>query len=168
MPGVNTPQFDWVRNEGCGKRAQPVPPIYEPEVGAGAVYWVAHNDRAARSGVGWPTWKAIWGQKFIAGLLDRYLARVAYSGQMTDEDLPDRPDNLYETVKGDYAARGRFDSQANAESSELTLAKHPWMTGGALTGLAGAAVVAGAFLLGRYAQSGRHAGSRHRGQRRLH
>src|SRR3712207_8236662 len=42
MPALNTPQFDWVRSRLAG-RAQPVPPIFQPEVGAEAVYWAAHH-----------------------------------------------------------------------------------------------------------------------------
>src|SRR4051812_20083280 len=35
MPAVNTPQFDWVLSR-LPRRAQPVPPIYQPEVAARA------------------------------------------------------------------------------------------------------------------------------------
>ncbi|MBW4035759.1 MAG: SDR family oxidoreductase, partial [Proteobacteria bacterium] len=35
LPAVNTPQFDWALNK-MGRRAQPVPPIYDPEVPAKA------------------------------------------------------------------------------------------------------------------------------------
>ena len=31
LPAVNTPQFDWARNK-MGRKAQPVPPIFQPEV----------------------------------------------------------------------------------------------------------------------------------------
>jgi len=33
MPAVNTPQFSWVRSR-LPRHAQPVPPIYQPEVAA--------------------------------------------------------------------------------------------------------------------------------------
>jgi hypothetical protein len=39
-PAVNTPQFDWVLSR-LGKPAQPVPPIYQPEVAARAIVYVA-------------------------------------------------------------------------------------------------------------------------------
>ncbi|HEX3972136.1 MAG TPA: SDR family oxidoreductase, partial [Stellaceae bacterium] len=35
LPAVNTPQFDWALNK-TGRRAQPVPPIFQPEVVARA------------------------------------------------------------------------------------------------------------------------------------
>jgi hypothetical protein len=44
MPALNTPQFDWVRSK-LPNRAQPVPPIYQPEVAADAIHWAAHNRR---------------------------------------------------------------------------------------------------------------------------
>jgi hypothetical protein len=43
------PQFDWARNK-MGRKAQPVPPIFQPEVPARALYFGAFNPRAARSG----------------------------------------------------------------------------------------------------------------------
>ena len=144
LPGVNTPQFDWGRNK-MGKRTQPVPPIFQPEVPAAAIHYMARHPRR-EIWLTWSTWKVMLGQMFAAGFLDRYLARVAYSGQITSEDLPDRPDNLYDTVKGDYGAHGRFDRQASSRSSELAFARNPALT----TGLIGAAVVLGAVAFGRY------------------
>lgn len=44
LPALNTPQFGWVRSR-LPNKAQPVPPIYRPEVAAEAVYWAAHHDR---------------------------------------------------------------------------------------------------------------------------
>ena len=43
---LNTPQFGWVKSR-LHRKAQPVPPIFQPEVGARAVYWSAHHSRAA-------------------------------------------------------------------------------------------------------------------------
>ena len=44
LPALNTPKFDWVRSRLPG-RAQPVPPIYQPEVAARAIWWAAHHRR---------------------------------------------------------------------------------------------------------------------------
>src|SRR5437016_2147509 len=44
MPALNTPQFGWVKSR-LPHKAQPVPPIFQPEVGARAVYWAAHHRR---------------------------------------------------------------------------------------------------------------------------
>ncbi|HKV47367.1 MAG TPA: SDR family oxidoreductase, partial [Candidatus Acidoferrales bacterium] len=74
MPAMNTPQFSWVKSRLTHK-PQPVPPIYEPEVGARAVYWAAHHDRREIY-VGAPTVGAIVGNKIAPGALDRYLGRT--------------------------------------------------------------------------------------------
>src|SRR5438067_9117209 len=44
MPALNTTQFGWVKSR-LSHKAQPVPPIFQPEVGARAVYWAAHHKR---------------------------------------------------------------------------------------------------------------------------
>ncbi len=112
LPAMNTPQFDWVKSR-LPRRPQPVPPIYEPEVAARAIVWAAsHNGRREMS-VGTPTAVAIWGNKFAAGLADRYLARTGYDAQQTDEPAdPAWPDNLWTPLPGDHGARGRFGARS--------------------------------------------------------
>ena len=49
-----------------------------------------------------------------------YLAKNGYDAQQTGEpEDPNRPDNLFEPVPGDQAARGPFDDQAKPRSLEL-------------------------------------------------
>lgn len=146
LPAMNTPQFDWVRSK-LKHRSQPVPPIYQPEVGADAVFWAAHEKRKEVY-VGGPTVEAVWGQKLAPHLLDEYLARTNYGAQQTDEpEDPDRLDNLYEAVPGDYEAHGRFDNRSRARSIELWLSKYKDKVGWGL--LAGAAGAIGGLLLNR-------------------
>lgn len=115
LPAMNTPQFDWVRNK-LGKRAQPVPPIFQPEVAAAAIV-AAADDPSRETWVAGTTWATVLGNKAIPGLLDRYLGHQGIGSQLTDEDDdPERPDNLYEPVEGDYGAHGRFDSEAKPTS----------------------------------------------------
>lgn len=145
MPALNTPQFDWVQSrlEGC---AQPVPPIFQPEVGAEAVYWAAHHRRRELL-VGMPTIIAVQGNKLAPGLGDRYLGRNGVESQQTDEpEDPDRPHNLWQPVDGerDFGAHGRFDDRAKARSRWLWLAIHRGKVALAAGG-AGAAVFAGMF-----------------------
>lgn len=141
MPAMNTPQFDWVRSN-LKHRPQPVPPIYQPEVGADAVFWAAHNKRREVY-VGGPTLEAIWGQKAAPHLLDKYLARTNYQAQQTVEpEDPNRLDNLYEAVPGDYEAHGRFDDRSRRSSVELWFAKNKYKLG---WGAAGAAGIIGAL-----------------------
>ena len=123
LPAVNTPQFDWALNK-MGRRAQPVPPIYEPEVPARAIRFAAEHDRR-NVWVGYPTVQSILANRIAPGLLDRYLARAGYSGQLTDEPKQgDRPGNLFEPVKGDYAAHGRFDSRSSRRSVQMFTERH--------------------------------------------
>ena len=118
LPAVNTPQFSWIKSR-MPRHPQPVPPIYQPEAVARAIYWAAHHRRREVS-VGWPTVQAIMGEKFIPGLLDHYLAWVGYEAQQTGQAVaPDRPHNLFEPQPGDYGARGRFDRGARRSSLQF-------------------------------------------------
>ncbi len=139
MPALNTPQFDWVRSRLRG-RGQPVPPIFQPEVAARAIVHAAEHPRRELQ-VGRSTYMAIWGQKFIPGLLDRYLARTGYQAQQTPQpEDPNRPDNLYEPVDrgDDHGAHGRFDGESASWSPALRLTTHRGLV---------AAVAAGSAVL---------------------
>ena len=119
LPAINTPQFDWAKNK-MGKKARPVAPIFEPEVPARAIYFAATHKRRD-VWLGFSTVKSILANRIAPALLDRYLAKVGYSGQLTDTPLPD---NLFEPVKGDYAARGRFDDSSREQSWEMFTDRH--------------------------------------------
>jgi short-subunit dehydrogenase len=150
MPALNTPQFDWARNK-TGKRAQPVPPIFQPELGAEAIVFAAHA-RRREVWVGKSSWQAIVANKFAPGLLDRYLAGAGYDGQLTEETVPpDAPDNLYEPVPCDRGAHGRFDEQARSWSTQFWLTRHR----GSL--LAGAGLIAAAAAIWLSPGGRRHA-----------
>jgi len=115
MPALNTPQFRWVKSR-LPHKAQPVPPIFQPEVAARAIHYAAHHDRRELY-VGMPTIEAIVGNKVAPGLLDHYLARTGYESQQTDEPAdPNRPNNLWEPVPGDHGAHGVFDDRASDHS----------------------------------------------------
>ncbi|KST57275.1 short-chain dehydrogenase [Methylobacterium sp. GXS13] len=139
LPAVNTPQFDWAMNK-MGRRAQPVAPIYQPEVPARAIVFAATH-RRRQVWVGYPTVQAILANRIAPGLIDRYLAKAGYSGQLTDKRLPhDAPANLFEPVPGDYGAHGRFDGQSRTGSWEMFTDRHRtafWAAAaiGAVTGL---------------------------------
>jgi NADP-dependent 3-hydroxy acid dehydrogenase YdfG len=136
LPAVNTPQFSWIRTR-MPRHPQPVPPIYQPEVIARAVYWAAHHRRREFS-VGYPTVQAIIGDKFIPGLLDHYLASIGYEAQQTQEPVrPGRPDNLYGPLPGDYGARGEFSHRALDYSVQAWLNRYRGWLALAGLGLAG-------------------------------
>ena len=149
MPALNTPQFRWVKSR-LPNKAQPVPPIFQPEVAAEAIHWAAHNDRRELL-VGWPTVKAVEGNKIAPGYADRYLAKHGYKAQQTNEPAdPDRPDNLWEPVDDyeDHGAHGVFDSRSRSWSAELWADTHrKWL---ALAGaMLGGAALAGTVLARR-------------------
>ena len=143
MPAMNTPQFDWAKNR-MPHETQPVPPIFQPEVGADAVHHAVRHDVGRELLVAWPTVKAVWGEKLVPGYIDRQLARAGYADEQTGAPAdPTRPDNLWEPVAGEYGAHGRFDDRSKTRSVELWLAKHsPWLqlAGATAAGLAIAAL----------------------------
>jgi NAD(P)-dependent dehydrogenase (short-subunit alcohol dehydrogenase family) len=138
MPALNTPQFRWTRSR-LPRKAQPVPPIYQPEVGARAVYHAAYHYRREWN-VGMMTEVVVWGNKFLPGVGDWYLAQTGFESQMTDQ-LKDSnaADDLYQPVPGDHGAHGVFDDRAIATSWEWELNRNRrWLAiGGAVAGLCG-------------------------------
>ncbi len=142
MPGMNTPQFGWVKSR-LPRKPQPVPPVYQPEIAAEAIYHAAHHYRREWY-VGGSTAIVIPGNKMAPGLGDRYLAKTGIDSQMTDEPAdPNAPNNLYEPVPGDHGAHGRFDHVAHDFSLQWWADQHRgWLITGGLVGLLG-----GLFLL---------------------
>ncbi len=139
MPALNTPQFDWVKT-ALTHRAQPVPPIYDPEVAGRAILYAALHPQRREYWVGATTAATIMANTVIPGALDRYLGRTGFSSQQTDEpEDPNRPFNLWEPVdrETDHGAHGRFDDQAHPRSLQWW-----WTTHRALVA-AGAAVAGG-------------------------
>ncbi len=130
LPAVNTPQFNWSLNK-TGRKAQPVPPIFQPEVAARAIYFVACHPRR-QAWIGFSTVKAILINRIAPGLIDRYLATAGYKSQLSSEPLDqDSPSNLFRPVPGNYAAHGRFDSLATTRSLEMFTSRHRnamWVT----------------------------------------
>jgi hypothetical protein len=134
LPAVNTPQFTWVKNR-LPQDAQPVPPIFQPEIIADAVTWVTDHYRR-QLWVGNSTVTVIAGNKVAPGLGDYYLAKTGFKSQQTGEKKqPNQPDNLYSPVddEKDYGAHGAFDNQARGVSVQFWADKHRnWLALGAL------------------------------------
>ena len=139
MPALNTPQFNWSRSR-MPREAQPVPPIFQPEVAADAIVHAAHHYRRQWY-VGWSTVKAILGNKIMPGLGDRYLARTGYEAQQYDGAVAtDRADNLYQPVddQRDFGAHGDFDYRARDFSWQLWASQNRgWLALAGLIGLFG-------------------------------
>lgn len=153
MPAVNTPQFDWVLNR-LPLPAQPVPPIYQPEVAARAVTHAAAHPRRREYWVGGSTALTLMANAVAPGILDRYLARTGFASQQVERpQAADHPVNLWEPADGedgrDFGAHGSFDDRALNRSAQLW-ASHRH---GLLAALAG--VVLGGAALARGLTRGR-------------
>jgi short-subunit dehydrogenase len=120
LPALNTPQFSWVKSR-LPRKPQPVPPIYQPEIAAEAIVYAATHPRR-EIWVGEPTVAVIQAQKFFPGLLDLYLGKNGYESQQYDGPAdPNRPDNLWKPLPGDWGAHGEFDDRAHKRSWQSTL-----------------------------------------------
>src|SRR5439155_16169310 len=102
-----------------------------------AIYWAAHH-RRREVWVGGSTVAAILGQKVAPALLDTYLGRTGYEAQQYNGPSdPQRPDNLFQPVPGDFGAHGDFDDRAHEHSRELWIDLHRWLLGLGILGAAG-------------------------------
>ena len=135
LPAINTPQVTRQRNK-MKKQSQPVPPMLAPELIAETVVWAAeHAPREML--VGGSVVKAVWGQKFIPGLLDIYLGKTNYDAQLTDiSNDPDRPDILFDTLPGDPGAHGPYRDKEHRQSWQIWARTHPQVIGGMAGALA--------------------------------
>jgi NAD(P)-dependent dehydrogenase (short-subunit alcohol dehydrogenase family) len=148
LPAVNTPQFSWVLSR-LPERAQPVPPIYQPEVVARAVAYAADHPNRREYWVGASTAATLIMNAIAPGLLDRYLARTGFTAQQTGQPKdPDQPANLWEPADGrgghDFGAHGAFDQTAKPRSAQVFASQHhKALVGGATAAVAGLGVAVG-------------------------
>jgi NAD(P)-dependent dehydrogenase (short-subunit alcohol dehydrogenase family) len=146
MPAVNTPQFSWVLSR-LPRHAQPVPPIYQPEVAARAVVHAAAHPGRREYWVGGSTAATLIANAVAPGLLDRYLAKTGFSSQQTQAPRdPNQPANLWKPADADrdFGSHGIFDNKSTARSVQLTASQHH----GALAAV-GFLAAAAAVLLGK-------------------
>ncbi len=150
LPGMNTPQFDHCLSK-MPRHPMPVPPIFQPEVAARAIYWAAHSRRRELY-VGFPTVYTIIGNKLAPWLAERYLAKTAVDGQQTHQRFDGAAAaNLFEPVDDDHdeGAHGIFDDDAHRRSEQAWLSRHRLGSGLAAAAVAGGA--AAALLTRRHA-----------------
>jgi short-subunit dehydrogenase len=148
LPAVNTPQFSWVLSR-LPERAQPVPPIYQPEIPARAVVYAADHPDRREYWVGASTAATLIINAIAPGVLDRYLARTGFKSQQTGQPKdPDQPANLWEPADGrgshDFGAHGAFDKTAKPRSIQLWASQHHKALIG-VAAAAGAAILAATF-----------------------
>ncbi|MGW0358743.1 SDR family oxidoreductase [Nocardia nova] len=144
MPAVNTPQFSWVLSR-LPKQAQPVPPIYQPEVAARAVLYAADHPNRREYWVGGSTAATLAANAIAPGLLDRYLAKTGFDSQQTDQPRdPEQPENLWHPADGeqgrDFGAHGIFDARSTGHSAQLWAGQHHGAVAAAVAGVATAAL----------------------------
>jgi len=113
LPAANTPQFDW-NDTDFAQHPMPVKPIFQPEVPARAVRYVAEHPRR-NIWVGASTAATILANRVAPSLLDWYLGRTGVSGQLTDDDGPRLGSNVDVPRDDDIdaGAHGMFDDQAH-------------------------------------------------------
>ncbi|MGN6245974.1 MAG: SDR family oxidoreductase [Motilibacteraceae bacterium] len=147
LPAVNTPQFDWLINK-LPRHAQPVPPIYQPEVIAKAIVYAAEHPKRREYWVGASTVGTLVANAIAPGLLDRYLARTGFKSQQADEPKPaGEHGNLWEPADGaggtDHGAHGSFDDKSTGSSAQVWLSQHhgTLAAAGAVAAAAGAVAV---------------------------
>jgi hypothetical protein len=141
LPAVNTPQFSWVRSR-LRRQAQPVPPIYQPELAAKAVLHAADHPRRREYWVGGSTAGTLVANAIAPGLLDRYLARTGFASQQTQQPHdPAGPGNLFQPVDSetDQGAHGEFDHRGHRHSLQLWASQHHGVIAGAVATAATAA-----------------------------
>jgi NAD(P)-dependent dehydrogenase (short-subunit alcohol dehydrogenase family) len=143
LPGVNTTQFDWNDNE-FAKHPMPVPPIFQPEVPARVVRFVAEHPRR-NIWVGWSTAYTILGNYVAPWFLDWYLGKKGVQGQLSDQDGPRYGSNVFEPKDddSDKGAHGMFDDKAHDGDPWSWASMHRRAFGaGAVAAVAAAASVA--------------------------
>lgn len=123
LPAINTPQFSWVKSR-LPRKSQPIPPIFQPEPIADAIMWASDHYRREWI-VGLSAVKVIIGNKIAPGFLDCFLAKKGYEGQQFNGPRdPNRPNNLFLPVRGDWNARGEFSDRAKSICIHFWLNKH--------------------------------------------
>ena len=138
LPAVNTPQFGWVKSR-LPHKAQPVPPIYQPEVIADGVTYVVDHYRRQLF-IGLSTVIVIQANKLVPGFGDRYLGKTGFTSQQTSQPAdPNAPNNLWQPVDddNDHGAHGAFDDRAASKSQQLWVDTHRGLLGIAGVGIAG-------------------------------
>ncbi len=100
LPAVNTPQFSWVKSR-LPDKAQPVPPIYQPEVIADAVSYVTDHYRYHPSGHS----RDIRGSASIVGKNGIVVTRAEIWSWFSSECAPRKWINSYDPSPGDRVVR---------------------------------------------------------------
>jgi NAD(P)-dependent dehydrogenase (short-subunit alcohol dehydrogenase family) len=141
LPGLNTPQFNWNLSR-MPRHPMPVPPIFQPELAARAIVFLAEHPRR-NIWVGIATAYTILGERLAPKLLDLYLGKTGVKSQQTDQDAPRLGPNIFapQDQIQDQGAHGAFDAKAHGMDPVSWASMHRTAL---LSGAAGLTAVAGA------------------------
>ena len=92
-----------------------------PEAIADVVVWaIEHGPREVL--IGRPTVRAVWGQKLVPTLLDRYLGKKGFAAQMADEPNEQHgQDILFAPLPGDPGAHGPYRERERGPDLQMRL-----------------------------------------------
>lgn len=113
LPAMNTPQFDWCETT-MDFHPQPVPPIYQPEIAAQAIFDTAIDGKRSRIVGSWNKMLVVM-DSFFPGLGNHFASLGAWDSQLTKQPVkPDRPSNLRAPAdeEVDYGGHGIFDDKS--------------------------------------------------------
>jgi NAD(P)-dependent dehydrogenase (short-subunit alcohol dehydrogenase family) len=126
LPAMNTPQFDWCQTT-MDEHPQPVPPIYQPEVAAQAIFDSAVDGKRSRVVGSWNKMLVLM-DSFFPGLGNHFASLGAWNSQLTKQPVtPDRPSNLWSAADGDvdFGPHGIFGNQSHGVKDPSFLATLP-------------------------------------------
>ena len=125
LPGLNTPQFSWSRTHTKNK-PRPVPPVYHPELAAGAVLFAAEHPERREVFLGSSTLAVIIMNSLFPKIVDEYIKLTGFSSQFRKERVSERrKDNLFNAVDGTFGVEGEFRDEARRKSTQFRLEKVP-------------------------------------------
>ena len=138
--------MSWRRSDSTVRLTRSWPRSSAQTGGATSPYEYS-RDRISGGGI---TAATITAQKFVAPLLDRYLASTGYTSQQTDKPVdPDRLSNLWQPVdrpsEADFGSHGVFDSQAHSKSIQMWVSQHVRIAGAAAVSVGSLAATARLF-----------------------
>ncbi len=121
---INTPLFNKAKTQ-MGVMPMPIPPIYEPELGADAILRAAEgNERNVFVGGAGKLMSIA--ERISPKLLDIQQLKGGVEAQKTNWPKgADAPHNLYAPVENDGGVRGDFTSRAKRRSAYQEIAGHP-------------------------------------------
>jgi NAD(P)-dependent dehydrogenase (short-subunit alcohol dehydrogenase family) len=134
-PSTNTPFFSHAGARMAGS-PRPVPPVYQPELVAGAI-WLAVSERRREVKVTGSTVQLALLNAALPGVMDRVLAWFGYPAQRTMRaDVAQRRDPaLFDAARNVSAAHGPFGSEALGNSTLMWAGRNRWAVGLGLTAL---------------------------------